>query len=268
MVNSLLGARCNRDGTIVNLASAITGRAPDRGLFLDENRHAELVVRLDGLEPDQLSDADYGAIGYYIGAIAGNRNVVFEGLSRKIPFEFLKYLMAPLSVSGSVSMCHVVGVTPEAPSLEEAMGHRKPAEIIPVGKKAICETRALYGLDQEEKVDMVVLGCPHCTIRELKRIAVLLDGKKIGERKRLWIGSADQIYALGQAMGYNQKIENAGGVISSSCMATIPDAPLPADVKVIATNSFKASHYISRLTKGQVRVFVRSLDGCLQSILN
>jgi predicted aconitase len=268
MVNSLIGARCNRDGTIVNLASAITGCTPYRDLFLEENRYAEVVVRLDGLAPEELSDADFGAIGYHVGAIAGNRNVVFEGLSRKIPFEFLKYLMAPLSVSGSVSICHIVGVTPEAPSLEAALGHRKPTEIIQVGKKEISETKDLYALNQNEKVDMVVLGCPHCTILELKKIASILDGKKIGDDRRLWIGSAHQMYYLAQTMGYSQIIENAGGVISSSCMATIPDSPIPSDVKIIATNSFKASHYISRLTKGRVKVVVRKIDACIQTILN
>jgi predicted aconitase len=268
MVNSLIGARCNRDGTMINLASAITGRAPYRGLFLDENRYAEVVVRLDGLALEELSDADYGAIGYYVGAIAENRNVVFEGLSRRIPFESLKYLMAPLSVSGSVSICHLVGVTPEAPSLEEALGYRKPTEIIHVGKKAISDTQALYAVDPNEKVDMAVLGCPHCTIEELKKIASLLEDKKIGNDRRLWIGSPYQMYYLAQTMGYSQIIENAGGVISSSCMATIPDSPIPSDVKTIATNSFKASHYISRLTKGRVKVVVREMDECVQSILH
>jgi predicted aconitase len=267
-VNSLLGARTNRDGGVVNLAAAITGRAPYRGLFLDENRFGQVLVELDGLNPYQLTYTDLSAIGYYVGGKAQDRNVVINGLPKELDMSQMLGLLAPLPASGSVCLCHMVGLTPEASTLEGAFGNRKPTEVIKVGKKAIAETKALHALNQNEKVDMVVLGCPHCTIQELKKIASLLDGKKIGNGRRLWIGSPYQMYYLAQTMGYSQIIENAGGVISSSCMATIPDSPIPEDVKIIATNSFKASHYISRLTKGRVKLVVQEMDECIHAILS
>ena len=42
-VNSIVGAKQNRDGVVVNMAIALTGRAPNWGLFLDKNRHAEVL---------------------------------------------------------------------------------------------------------------------------------------------------------------------------------------------------------------------------------
>jgi predicted aconitase len=264
LVNSLIGARTNRDGTVVNLASAITGRAPYMGLLLDENRYAEVVVELNGLDPYQLTHADFGAIGYYLGAKAENRNIVIKGLPRDLDFDQVKYLMAPLSVSGSVSICHVVGMTPEAPTLEQALGNRKPSETITVRKEEIKRTKALYM--GEDHIDMALFGCPHCTVSELKTLASLLDGKIIGANQRLWVGMPYQHYYLAKNMGYTDVIENAGGVISSSCMATIPDSPIPEDMKVIATNSFKAAHYISRLTKGRVKVCIGDMDACVAAI--
>jgi len=264
LVNSLIGARTNRDGTVVNLASAITGKTPYMGLLLDENRYAQVVVELNGLNPHRLTHGDFGAIGYYVGAKAENRNIVMKGLPRDLDFDQLKYLIAPLSVSGSVSICHVVGMTPEAPTLERALGNRKPSEIIRVGKEEIRQTKALYA--GEDRVDMALFGCPHCTVPELKAMASLLDGKKIGSNQRLWIGMPYQHYYLAKNMGYTDIIENAGGVISSSCMATIPDSPIPEDVKVIATNSFKAAHYISRLTKGRVKVCIGDMGACVEVI--
>jgi cis-L-3-hydroxyproline dehydratase len=264
LVNSLIGARTNRDGTVVNLASAITGRAPYMGLLLDQNRYAEVVVELNGLDPFQLTHVDFGAIGYYLGAKAENRNIVIKGLPRDLDFDQVKYLMAPLSVSGSVSICHVVGMTPEAPTLERALGNRKPSEIITVGKGEIKRTKGLYTGD--DHIDMALFGCPHCTVLELKTLASLLDGKKIGSNQRLWIGMPYQHYYLAKNMGYTDVIENAGGVISSSCMATIPDSPIPEDVKVVATNSFKAAHYISRLTRGRVTVCIEDMDICIKAI--
>ena len=264
LVNSVIGARTNRDGTVINLATAITGRTPYMGLLLDENRYAEVVVELDGLDPYQLTHADFGAIGYYVGAKAQNRNIVINTLPRELDIDQVKYLMAPLSTSGSVSICHVVGMTPEAPTLEQALGGRTPSEIITVGREEIEQTKTLYA--GEDHVDMTLFGCPHCTVPELKTMASLLDGKKIGSNQRLWIGMPYQHYYLAKNMGYTEIIENAGGVISSSCMATIPDSPIPGDIKVIATNSFKAAHYISRLTKGRVKVFIGDMDACIDAV--
>jgi predicted aconitase len=266
MANSIIGARANRDGTVVNLAAAITGRAPYTGLFLDENRYAEILVVLDGLDISQLTLTDFGAIGYCVGEKAQNRNIVIDGLPKELVFDQLKYLMAPLSTSGSVSICHIVGLTPEALDLPQALGHRKPSEVIKVGRKEIKQTKALYAGGKSDRVDMAVFGCPHCTITELKTMASLLDGKKVGDDQRLWIGMPYQTYYLAQTMGYTDVVENAGGVISRACMATIPDSPIPAEVKVIATNSFKAAHYISRLTKGRVKVLIGDMDACLAAI--
>ena len=266
LVNSLLGARCNRDGTIINLASAVTGRTPYRGLFLDENRYAEVCVKLSGLDPVQLSHAELGAIGYYVGEKAGNRNVVFDGLPRNMDFDQLKYLIAPLSVTGSVSICHIAGLTPEAPSLEAALNGREPAEVLTVDRGVVDASMAQYAAD-DTTVDMAVFGCPHCTVPEAKKLAGLLDRKRIRGDKRLWVGMPYQQYFLAQQMGYTDIVEKAGGVFASSCMATIPESPIPDGVKVIATNSFKAAHYITRLTKYKVTVVVRDMKDCVNAVV-
>lgn len=265
-VNSLLGARTNRDGAVLNLAAAIAGRAPYRGLFLDENRHGQVLVELEGLDPRGITYTDLSAIGYYVGARAQHRNVVVNGLPRDLGISHLLALMAPLPASGSVSICHVVGSTPEAPTLEQAFGNRKPSDVIKVDKRAVEETRALHALDGNRAVDMVILGCPHCTIQELRTIASRLSGKRLAEGRRLWIGAPYQTYYLAQTMGYSRIIEDAGGVVSSSCMATIPDAPIPDGVQTLATNSFKAAHYISRLTRGRVKVAVMETADCIDAI--
>lgn len=266
LANSVIGARANRDGTVVNLAAAITGRAPYTGLFLNESRHAEVLVVLDELDTHQLTHTDFGAIGYYVGAKAQNRNIVIDGLPKELDLDQLKYLMAPLSTSGSVSICHIVGLTPEAPNLPQALGHRSPSEVIKVGREEIKQTKALYAEGKSDKVDMTVFGCPHCTVAELKTMASRLDGKRVGNNQRLWIGMPYQMYYLAQTMGYTDVVENAGGVIASACMATIPDSPIPYGVKVVATNSFKAAHYIARLTKGRVKVLIGDMDACINAV--
>jgi len=265
--NSYLGARTNRDGTIINLCSAITGRTPYCGLHLDENRYAKLLVKFDGIDFDNVTDSDIGAIGYYIGAIAMNRNVVFDGIPRDYGIDKLKYLMAPLSTSGSVSICHVVGITPEAPDLQTALGGKKPEEVVTVGPREMLATKQEFMGTFKNKVDLVIIGCPHTTIEEIKGIAWLLNGKRIGKNQRLWIGTGEQNYQLAKIMGYANIIEKAGGVISSTCMATIPDSPLPEDVRVIKTNSYKAAHYIESFQKGKVSVIIDDLANCIKSAI-
>jgi predicted aconitase len=266
VANSLLGARTNRDGTIVNLAAALTGCAPYRDLFLDAYRQAEVLVELDGLDAYQLTYTDWGAIGYFTGAEAQNRNVVFNGLPRELETYKLLGLIAPLAASGSVPVCHIVGVTPEAPTLRTALGAKKPFKTVRIGRKQLEETREVFQTDSIERVDMAVLGCPHCTLPEIKLIASFLEGRKISNEKRLWIGMPHQFYDLAQTMGYSAIIEEAGGVIVGSCMATIPDSPIPPNVEVLATNSFKAAHYISRLSKGRIKVLVRETEECIQAV--
>ena len=159
--------------------------------------------------------------------------------------------MAPLPASGSVSICHIVGSTPEAPTLEQAFGNQKPADVIKVDKEAIEETKALHALASTETADMCILGCPHCTIQEIRNIAVKTNRKKIaGRQKTLDRFTLSNLLSCTNH-GYCRTIEDAGGVVSSSCMATIPDSPIPDGVKTLATNSFKAAAlHIPDLPKG------------------
>ena len=267
-VNSIVGAKQNRDGAVVNMAIAVTGKAPYWGLLLDENRYGEVLFDLDGLDLASLTTSDYGAIGYYTGSIAQDRNVVISGLSNDVVLDKLKYLLHPMSTSGAVSICHLVGITPEAPDLKTALGNKKPKEKIHVGIKEIRKTKEKYSLSESEPVDLVILGCPHCSIQELKEIASLLEKKKIGSNQRLWIGTAHQIYDLALTMGYAQIIKKANGIISRSCMATIPDCPIPEDVKIVATNSFKTAHYISIISKGKIKVVVGDMENCINAAIN
>jgi len=265
ILNSLIGARCNRDGTVMTLAAAITGRTPYYGLLVDENRRGEVLVRFAGLDVANLTPAQLGAIGYYVGGAAGSRNVVIDGVPPDTPLERLKYLLAPMAVTGSVGLCHIVGVTPEANTLDEALHGKPPAQIVTVGFDEINACLAQYA-HQGDEVDMAIFGCPHCTVTEIRSMAGLLDGRKLNPGKHLWIGFPHQQYKLAQMMGYTEPVEAAGGVFASSCMALIPNAPLPEGVKTLATNSFKAAHYITQLSKGRVKVVIGDMDRCVAAI--
>lgn len=266
-INSIVGAKQNRDGAVVNMAIALTGRAPNWGLFLDKNRHAEVLVDIKDLDTASLTTSDYSAMGYYIGGIAQERNVAINGLSRNIVLERIKYLLHPVSTSGAVSICHLIGITPEAPDLKTALGHKKPKETVHVGAEEIKKTKEKF-YSESEQIDLVILGCPHCSIQELKKIASLLKNKQVGSNQGLWIGTAHQLYDLAETMGYAKTIEKANGIISRSCMATIPDCAIPEDVKTVVTNSFKTAHYISIISKDRIKVVVGEIEHCIDAAIS
>ena len=95
-----------------------------------ENRYAQVQMDLSkDINFSKLKRSDYSTIGYYAGRVAQDRNMVFNGFNRDMSVGLLKTLLSPLGVSGAVMLAHVVGVTPEALTLEGALMGKKPEEI-------------------------------------------------------------------------------------------------------------------------------------------
>jgi len=244
--NSIFGAMGNRDGPPMSLCSAITGFTPEMLLHKPENRYAELLVHINGLDVENLNYADLGALGFYIGAQARDRKVAVTGLPPRLTYEELKYFITPMAVSGAVALCHVVGVTPEAPTVEAALHNRAAQETISVGKKELEEGYRSLNTAKTDDIDTVLFGCPHVTISEIKEIARLLDGKKVKEGVRLWVLASDTMYALAKRNGYVDIINRAGGlVITDTCISDhfYGLYGLAEDPKNVATNSAKAAGY-------------------------
>jgi predicted aconitase len=265
--NSVFGARANRDGHSSALASAVTGRTPNWGLMREENRAAQIVIRVDQLEPSKFDIGDYGALGYYIGMVAGTRNVVIDGLAREMAWEQLKYLLSPLPVSGGTVMCHIVGVTPEAPTLVQALGGKQPEEIVDVQKRDIQEIYAKLTSAKSSQVDLVIFGCPHLTIREIKNAAVFLAGQKVNDGVRLMIGTAKPIHTLANAAGFVEVIEKAGGEFVDICVSVGNPLIYLSGIKVVMTDSSRAAHYIQRMTKGEVQTIYADTAACLRAAI-
>lgn len=265
IANSVFGARGNRDAMPASMASAITGLTPDMLLLKKENRYGQVLFKLEGLDVEKFTEADYGAIGYYIGGVAETKNVVVDGIPETVSFDYLKFLMSPQPVSGAVAMCHVVGVTPEAPTVAEALGRRKPEKTIKIGKKELKEGWESLHTAQKSDVEIVFFGCPHLSISEIGKVARLLEGKRIADGVRLFIATAEQIYTLAQLMGYVDIIENAGGaVVRGPCIQGLPYPQLKVPATTGATNSARAASYQAR--RG-INIQYGSFESCINAAI-
>ncbi len=264
--NSVFGSRGNRDAMPASMASAITGLTPEMLLLKKENRYADILFTLEGLDVEKFTKADYGAIGYYIGSVAETKKVALEGIPETVLFDELKFLMSPQPVSGAVAMCHIIGVTPEAPTIEEAFGHRKPVEIIKIGKSELTKARESLHTAKTDDVEIVFFGCPHLSIAEIGEIARLLEGEIIADGVRLFIATADQIYTLAKRVGYIDTIEKAGGVVATGiCIQGFPYPELESPATISATNSARAASYQARRGIG---IQYGSTESCIKAAIS
>ena len=230
-VNSVIGARTNREGGPGALAAAIVGKTPLYGFHHEENRVANLVVDVDC----ELKGADFGALGYIIGQEVGSGVPYF-----KIPNipdnNDLKTLGAALASSGSVALYHMGNITPEY----KVAAPEDAEDKIAISSDDILETRNKLTTTDKE-ADLICLGCPHASLEEIKRVAMIVQGKTI--KNKLWICTSISVKASADRMGFTQIIEEAGGnVVCDTCMVVAPIEDM--GFEVIGVNSAKAANYV------------------------
>jgi len=209
--NSVFGARSNFESGPAALAAAITGRTPEYGFHLDEHRRGgftvELRARLDDL-------ADWGAIGKLVGEPHQSyfSVPVFHGFHRSPTADELKHLGAALASYGSMGMFHFVGVTPEAPSLEAALGGRAPSERIVITDEDLARVYAGYGFGDGD-ARLVVFSGPQQSLLEMKQLASLFDGRKVKAGSSCFVTTNGAVLAQSRTLGYAKVLEDAGVTI-------------------------------------------------------
>lgn len=256
-VNSVWGARTNREGANSALCAAVTGFVPEYGLLLDENRKGNILVEV---QADMRNDYDYHMLGM-MGKKIGNGIPVFTGLPKHISKEALRNLGAELNTSGAYGMYHIVGFTPEAPTLEAAFGGKEPERRVVITNEDLQEELKKISLEGNRQIDFAMFGCPHFTLEEVKHIAERIEGKKL--QKEMWILTSSHVKEMAVRMGLDEIITQAGGFIVPD---TCPDQPCWGHLngKVGITESPKCAYYPQR--RG-IHFVIRDLDTCIEAAL-
>jgi predicted aconitase len=248
--NSVIGARTNREGGPSALAAALCGVTPNYGLHLDENRKSNVVVNV---EADLKFNSNYGALGYHVGKQVKKAIPYFKGL-KDANTDQLKALGAAMAASGAVALYYVENQTPEANLMEI-----KGLETINVGEKDLEDTYTK--LNTGKNPDIVIMGCPHASLREISLLAEKVEGKNL--KKPVWICTSRMVKEAAQRMGFNDIIERAGGkIVADTCCVVSPIEDM--GYKTTGVNSGKAANYLPGFCKQEV-VF-KDIDGLIEEV--
>jgi hypothetical protein len=263
--NSVLGARTERYPDLLDICAALTGRVPAMGLHLDENRRGQILFRLEQI-PERLwiSEAFYPVLGHALGKACGSHIPVLAGLPDRPTHDQLKALGAAAASSGSVALFHIVGVTPEAPTLEAAFHGQPPEEEVQL---TAADLRAAWddlSTVRDAQLDMVVLGSPHFSLTEFQALAPLLQGRRRNPKVRFLVTTSRAVAALAARAGALQSLEAFGGSLTvDTCILTMP--MLPKDTRTLMTNSAKYAYYAPGMLG--VQVAFGTLADCVESAI-
>lgn len=264
--NSVFGARSNFEAGPAALAAGITGRVAEYGFHLDAHRRGTFQVNV---KTDLKDFADWGALGKLVGEAHQDYFAVpvFNGIKRPPTSDELKHLGASLASYGSMGMFHMVGVTPEAPTLKAAFGGGKPKEVVTITSRDIQHVYAGYSA-KNNPLNLVVFSGPQQSLFEMKNLARLLAGRKIKPGSHLFVTTSNGVKSAARALGYLQQIETAGGIVLEGVcfyiLQNIGQIRVQNGWSNLVTNSAKLANIIGA---HKFNTLLRRTDDCVRIAL-
>jgi hypothetical protein len=154
-----------------------------------------------------------------------------------------------------VALFHFPGITPEAAAFYP------PAKSLHITQDHLhLAMDNLTNADTEE-VDFVSLGCPHLSLREVQRVAELLQGRQV--KKEFWITTSRPVKGMADRMGYTEIIKAAGIKFATDTCCVV--APIKGRYNVMLTDSAKACYYAN--AKNQFKTRIRPFDEVVEEAL-
>lgn len=252
--NSVLGARTNRTGAIMDLLSNIAGKTPLAGLLTDEGRRAgwRVEVKTQELPLPQLLGAAIGkAVMADVPYIAGLDRFLGPGLNERTR-DYLHEMGAACATAGAVGLYHVENITPEAVDLgrELLLPDHKIFTVTEADLEELLASYPVFWPDKSARPQKCFLGCPHLSVQQLKWWSARL-AEALAEQGRqqlpvnTTICAAPQVLKAFQARGSDyDRLRRMGVRFSPGCPMQLFDNDLSAG-EAIVTNSNKLRAYTS-----------------------
>jgi predicted aconitase len=266
----VLGARTGRYGDFVDICAALTGRVPLSGLHTDEGRRARIAFVLEERLAARLSDARpgeelYGLVGHVVGHRAGTAVPAIVGLPASTTEDDLKALGAAAASAGAVALCHVVGVTPEAKTLDQACGGEQPRQTMLIAPADLAEAwLELTTASGVAPLAAVSVGTPHFSKDEFARFDLLLDGRAVSVPT--YVSTGRDVLADMESSGLVARLRASGVTLVADTCTYITPILDGRRVGAVMTNSAKWAWYAP--ANLGVEVVYGSLADCIESAVS
>jgi len=264
--NSVFGARTNRTGDLLDICCALTGRAVETGLYLTQNRMARYHVILENFTQKALQDSRlYPLLGYAIGKSCGNKVVAVSGVPKGVTMDDLKGFGAAIASSGATALFHLMGVTPEAPVLENCFKNAGNNYTISMMPDDIRKAEASLTTAEDDRLDWVGLGCPHFSEQEFMTLYRLVKGRKIPASILFSVFTSRKILEWLKKKQLLKPLNDAGvKVYSDGCLLLYPNFIRTSGTMM--TNSAKAANYV--YSQSGFKAVYGSIEECVASAFN
>ena len=260
--NSVIGARTNSEGRESTSAAMLTGKIPDWGLHRVERRFG--THRID-VDIDVSEVIDWGMLGYFVGDVVQEHIPVLIGRLGQPDLMRHKHFGAAAASSGGIEMYHLVGITPEAETIDAAFGPNRPLERFRYGDAERRQTyEKLNANASDADVDYVMLGCPHYSIDQIRDACLRLAGRRVSANCRLWVFTSRAVRAQADAEGLSRVIAEAGGVLMTDTCSAFAQA-VPPGTKVAALDSAKQTHYLPAIMG--IQAWFGSAADCIEAAI-
>lgn len=266
--NSIIGARTNRYAGPLELLAGIVGRVPYSGLHIKENRYAKGLVRLaDDINKEWFADDSlFTLVAFAYGSLVGDQVWALDGLPSTYRNENLRDFCATAASSGGIALVHLIGITPEAQTIEMAFGGKEP-EIIKEITLAdlISAEKELSNNDLNTDIDMITLGCPHFSYDDCRLILDLFASRRVHKDMTFWLTvGRDTFNRLHDTGCYEQLGYTGIKVYKEGC--ALEFRAQKYGVKRIMSNSGKFGTYSFGLTG--IQPVIGSLKECVETAVS
>lgn len=223
-VNSVIGARTERYADLTDVCSAITGRVPEMGLHVTENRKAETLFVIQDFPANAFNDPRlFPLLGFVFGELAGDRIAAIEGIPQNVSMDNLKAFSAAAASSGAVGLYHMIGVTPEAPDIQTCFKNGVPQDTVAITREMIDSAESKLNQGHCLMPELITLGCPHYSIDEFKTLQKHMGSRKIKRGIEFWVFTSRRVYEQLQKLNLLDGIEQSGiKVFTDGCALQYP----------------------------------------------
>jgi len=269
-VNSVLGARCNRNSGIIELFGSIAGFVPEFGLLTDEGRKATWVVEV---KTSKMPEAQI--LGSAIGMKVMEDVPYIKGLNRYLGTElngdnctYLKDFGAACASNGAVGLYHIHDLTPEAKEQGETL-IAENAQVYVVDDaelERVVNSYPCIWKDPDATPKLCFMGCPHMSMDQLKSWTERVEAalKEAGNAKVVIptvFTTAPAVKEAFEKTEYAARLKATGVVLSYICPLMYMNNPLCGKMPVITSSNklrtytsarfYSDEEILSMITKGE-----------------